>query len=97
MPETLVVRGTGRPCLPDVQDRTEAARTRLCRNVAAAFDATVEVRYERRHPPLANHAEHIERCAGVAREMLGADAVDTDPAPVMGSEDFAFKIGRAHV
>src|SRR3546814_9580855 len=75
IPETVVLRGTVRAFRPEVQDRTEAAMTRLCRNVAAAFDATVEVRYERRYPPLSNHAEHIERCAGVAREMLGADAV----------------------
>ena len=31
-------------------------------------------------------------CAGVAAELFGADNVDTDPAPVMGSEDFAFML-----
>src|SRR3546814_20373248 len=92
MPETVVLRGTVTACRPGVEDRPRAARTRLCLNVAAACYAAVEVRYERRYPPLANHAEHIERCAGVAREMLGADAVDTGPAPVMGSEDFAFML-----
>jgi metal-dependent amidase/aminoacylase/carboxypeptidase family protein len=75
-----------------VQDRTEATMSRLCRNVAAAFDATVDVRYERRYPPLSNDGEHVQRCAAVARDLFGEDNVDTDPAPVMGSEDFAFML-----
>ena len=92
IPEKVVLRGTVRAFRTEVQDRTEAAMTRLCRNVAAAFDATVQVRYERRYPPLSNDGEHVTLCAGVARDLLGADAVDTDPAPVMGSEDFAFML-----
>ena len=94
IPEKVVLRGTVRAFRTEVQDRTEATMSRLCRNVAAAFDATVDVRYERRYPPLSNDGEHVERCAAVARELLGADSVDTDPAPVMGSEDFAFMLNE---
>ena len=94
IPEKVVLRGTVRAFSADVQDRTEAVMTRLCRNVAAAFDAQVDVHYERRYPPLSNDAEHIELCAEVAREMVGAENVDTDPAPVMGSEDFAFMLNE---
>ena len=94
IPEKVVLRGTVRAFRTEVQDRTEAVMSRLCRNVAAAFDASVDVRYERRYPPLSNHDEHVDRCAAVARELLGADNVDTDPAPVMGSEDFAFMLNQ---
>jgi hippurate hydrolase len=92
IPEKVVLRGTVRAFRTEVQDRTEAVMTRLCRNVAAAFEATVDVRYERRYPPLSNDAEHVEICAGIARDLVGADNLDTDPAPVMGSEDFAFML-----
>lgn len=92
IPETVVLRGTVRAFRTEVQDRTEATMSRLCRNVAAAFDATVDVRYERRYPPLSNDAGHVARCEAVANELFGPDNVDTDPAPVMGSEDFAFML-----
>src|SRR3546814_18069616 len=73
--------------------------TRLCRNVAAAFDATVELRYDRRYPPLSNPAQHLEPCARVPREPIAADAAATAPAPVIGSAAFAFMLNprpRAH-
>ncbi|EDP61224.1 Peptidase M20D, amidohydrolase [alpha proteobacterium BAL199] len=92
IPETVVLRGTVRAFRTEVQDRTEATMRRLCDNVAAAFDASVDVRYERRYPPLSNDAEHVELCAGVAKELFGEENVDTNPAPVMGSEDFAFML-----
>lgn len=94
IPEKVVLRGTVRAFKPEVQDRTEAVMARLCRNVATAFDARVDVHYERRYPPLSNDADHIDLCADMARDLVGAENVDTDPAPVMGSEDFAFMLNE---
>ena len=65
---------------------------RLCANVAAAFDAKVSVRYERRYPPLENDAEHVRLCADVAGAVVGAEQVDTDAPAAMGSEDFSFML-----
>jgi len=92
IPEKVVLRGTVRAFRTEVQDRTEATMSRLCRNVAAAFDATVDVHYERRYPPLSNDGEHVDRCAEVARDLFGDANIETNPAPVMGSEDFAFML-----
>ncbi len=92
IPEKVVLRGTVRAFRTEVQDRTEAKMAHLCRSIADAYEARVDVRYERRYPPLHNDAHHIELCAGVARELVGDDNLDTEPAPVMGSEDFAFML-----
>jgi hippurate hydrolase len=92
IPEKVILRGTVRAFKPEVQDATEARMSKICRSIAEAFDARVDVRYDRRYPPLINDAEHIEKCAEIARELIGADNVDTDAAPVMGSEDFAYML-----
>ena len=36
-----------------------------------------------------NHGPQAEAAAAVAREIVGAENVLTEPKPVMGSEDFA--------
>jgi len=94
IPEKVVLRGTVRAFRTEVQDATEARMTRLCRSIADAFEARVDVRYERRYPPLHNDATHIDLCAEVARGLVGADNLDTEAAPVMGSEDFAFMLNE---
>ncbi|MCR9176509.1 MAG: M20 family metallopeptidase [Alphaproteobacteria bacterium] len=92
IPQKVVLRGTVRAFKTEIQDRTETAMLKLCTNVAAAFAATVDVRYERRYPPLINDENHIDLCADVARDLVGESNVDTNSAPVMGSEDFAFML-----
>jgi hippurate hydrolase len=92
IPESVVLRGTVRAFKPEVQDATEAKMTKICESIAEAFDARVDVRYDRRYPPLHNDAEHVEKLAAVAKELVGADNVDTEAAPVMGSEDFSYML-----
>ncbi|MET4698677.1 amidohydrolase [Constrictibacter sp. MBR-5] len=92
IPPRVVLRGTVRCFKPEVQDQTEASMRRICANIAAAYDARVEVRYERRYPPLSNDPAHIALCAEVASEVCGADNVTVGSPPGMGSEDFAFML-----
>lgn len=92
IPERVVLRGTVRAFKTEVQDHAEARMSRLCRTIAEAFDARVDIHYERRYPPLVNDRDHIELCAAVAGQVVGAENVDTEAAPVMGSEDFAFML-----
>jgi len=92
IPSEVVLRGTVRAFKPDVQDQTETSMRRICGNIAAAFDAKVSVRYERRYPPLENDADHVRLCAAVASDVVGADHVDTDAPAAMGSEDFSFML-----
>jgi len=84
IPPRVVLRGTVRCFKPEVQDQTEASMRRICENIAAAYDARVEVRYERRYPPLSNDPAHIALCAEVASEVCGADNVAVGTPPGMG-------------
>jgi metal-dependent amidase/aminoacylase/carboxypeptidase family protein len=43
---------------------------------------------------LNNHTRQTEFAASVAREIAGTSKVDTDFAPVMGAEDFAFMLAE---
>jgi len=92
IPQQVVLRGTVRAFKPEVQDVVEARMRKSCEAIAAAFDATVTVRYERRYPPTVNDPERTEFCADVARGLAGADNVTTTARPVMGSEDFSFML-----
>ena len=94
IPQTVELRGTVRAFSSEVQDETETSMRRICASVAEAFKARVDVHYERRYPPLHNHGEHMEKCAAVARDLLGEEAVDTNQPPIMASEDFAFMLNE---
>jgi hippurate hydrolase len=92
IPETAWLRGTARAFRPEVQDTIVAAMQRICRGVAAAFGARIELRYERGYPPTLNDQEQAEVCRSVARGLVGADKVCTDLQPTMGAEDFAYML-----
>ena len=53
---------------------------------------TATLRYERRYPATINTAEETRHALAAATALVGADNVDTDPLPSMGSEDFAFML-----
>ena len=62
------------------------------RGVCAAFGARMELHYERRYPATVNTPDETELAARAAAEVVGGANVDRDPAPLMGSEDFAFML-----
>ncbi len=92
IPPRVVLRGTVRSFLPEVQDQVEQRMRAICENVATAFGGSASLRYERRYPPLVNNPAHIAVAAEVAAEVVGPDNVSTEAPPVMGSEDFAFML-----
>jgi len=92
IPERAVLRGTTRALRPQVQDTVEAAVHRVAEGIAAAHGIGAQVHYERRYPPTINDPAESERAASAAVLVVGEDNVDRDPAPSMGSEDFAFML-----
>jgi len=92
IPERAVLRGTTRALRPQVQDAVEAAVHRIVEGVAAAHGVGAQVHYERRYPPTINDPAETERAASAALLVAGEGNVDRDPAPSMGSEDFAFML-----
>jgi hippurate hydrolase len=92
IPESCVVRGTCRSFDLRVQDSIEPAIRRIAEGVCQSFGARMSLRYERRYPPTINSAAETEFAVGVAGQVVGADHVDPDYTPTMGSEDFAFML-----
>ncbi len=91
IPDSAVVRGTTRAFRPEVQDMLERRLREICAGIAAAHGVRVNVRYERRYPPLINAAPETAICAAVMQGMVGAENV-VQVAPTMGAEDFAFML-----
>ena len=92
IPESTVLKGCIRSLHPSaretVLDRIEGLVHPLC----ASFGASASVKLTSLFPVLVNHEAHVERAAAAARAVVGEDAVCTDRAPIMGSEDFAFML-----
>ncbi len=64
----------------------------ISNGVAAMHGATIDVDYGIGYPATVNHAAEAALGAEIAREVAGADLVDDDIAPVMGSEDFSYML-----
>src|SRR6202034_3699849 len=56
--------------------------------------AKAKITYTNGYPVLVNHERQTDFAASVAREIAGGDKVETDVAPVMGAEDFAFMLNE---
>lgn len=94
IPEEIVLRGTVRTFEPDVQDLIERRMRVLVAGIAAMFEMTATVRYERRYPATVNSEDETTRAREAAAAVVGPANVDTNPTPEMGSEDFAFMLQR---
>ena len=92
IPQEVVLRGTVRSFLPEVQDMIERRMRGIVAGIAATFEMTASVRYERRYPATVNDAAETKHAIAAATAVVGAAHVETDPIPNMGSEDFAFML-----
>jgi len=92
IPEQIMLRGTVRSFEKDVQDLIERRMRTIVDGIAAMFDMTVTLRYERRYPATVNSEAETRYAAEAASAVVGAVNVDTDPTPELGSEDFAFML-----
>jgi hippurate hydrolase len=92
IPEQVVLRGTVRTFRDDVQALIERRMRTLVDGVAAMFEMTATLRYERRYPATVNSEAETAHAQRAAAAVVGDARVDTDPTPEMGSEDFAFML-----
>jgi amidohydrolase len=94
-PEKAVVRGTIYTLNDAVRDEFEAGLEKIVRHAAEAAGASPVFLFERGYPVLRNTAEETQFAASVAKEIAGAELVETNMQPIMGAEDFAFLLGSA--
>ncbi|CAO3438866.1 M20 aminoacylase family protein [Azospirillum doebereinerae] len=94
LPATAVLRGTVRTFRAEVQDLMERRMGELATAIAKGYGVEASLRYERRYPATVNSAAEAEIARQVAVQVVGESAVDLDPMPSMGAEDFAFMLEK---
>ena len=64
----------------------------LCDSMATVYGVEIACKYSYGYPVTANHDEGVDRLVHAASVVVGPDNVDTDCAPLMGSEDFSYML-----
>jgi amidohydrolase len=92
IPQHARLRGTARSLKLQVRDLLQQRIGEVAEGTARLYGASAKVSYHRGYPVLVNHERETSFAADVAREIVGDTKVDTDVAPVMGAEDFAYML-----
>jgi hippurate hydrolase len=92
IPDEVKLAGTVRFFDKTVQALIERRMQDIAVLVAHAHGCEAELQYRRLFPATVNSAAEAELCQRVLRELVGEAKVDTDPQPLMASEDFAFML-----
>ncbi|MEO1269372.1 MAG: amidohydrolase, partial [Myxococcota bacterium] len=89
LPEQIALKGTVRSLDPNHRVELRELFHRIATNTCQTYGATYELRFKHGAAAVINDAHVTEVIAGIARELLGDDAVHTIPLPSMGAEDFS--------
>ncbi|MEW6723851.1 MAG: M20 family metallopeptidase [Bacillota bacterium] len=89
IPDRVSFSGTVRTTDPALRATMPDRLRRIIGGICQAHRAEFEFEYIPGYPPNVNDAAMCEFVAGVARELLGPEAVVTD-VPSMGGEDFSY-------
>ncbi|MGD0026727.1 MAG: M20 aminoacylase family protein, partial [Xanthobacteraceae bacterium] len=92
IPQHARLRGTARSLKAEVGEMLQKRVREVVEGTARLYGAKAAVSYTDGYPVLRNHERQTAFAASVAREIAGRDKVETDVAPVMGAEDFAFML-----
>jgi amidohydrolase len=92
IPQHAKLRGTARSLSAEVRALLQKRVREVVEGTAALYGAKAEISYATGYPVVVNHKRQTSFAAAVAQDIVGADKVDTDVAPVMGAEDFAFML-----
>lgn len=92
IPQQAKLRGTARALSPKVRDLLQKRVREVVEGTARTYGAKAELTYTTGYPVLVNEERKTAFAAGVARDVAGKDKVNTDCAPLMGAEDFAFML-----
>lgn len=92
IPDDARLLGTVRTFKTDVLDLIQRRMREIAQHTAAAFGAQVEFKFTRNYPALVNHERETALAIEVMRGIVGANNVNAQAEPTMGSEDFAFML-----
>lgn len=94
IPSSVTLSGTARTADTAAWEALPDLVTRLVGELAAPFDARVEVHYRRNLPPVVNDPALVERLRATLVATMGPDAV-TSTYTSMGGEDFSLYLREA--
>ncbi|MBL4679390.1 MAG: amidohydrolase [Pseudomonadales bacterium] len=92
IPDEVKISGCTRSFSPKIQILMEEKMRRMATEICKAYGAKAEFSYEHRYPATINTEAESNIAAEVATSIVGTDAVNLNPTPAMGSEDFAFML-----
>jgi amidohydrolase len=92
IPQHAKLRGTARALSPKVRDLLQKRVREVVEGTAQAYGAKAKLTYTTGYPVLVNEERKTAFAAAVAKEVAGKEKVDTNSAPLMGAEDFAFML-----
>jgi amidohydrolase len=94
IPQHAKLRGTARSLKRKVGELLHKRIEEVIEGTARLYGASAKITYTNGYPVVVNHDRQTAFAADIAREIAGPDKVDTDVAPVMGAEDFAFMLNE---
>jgi len=94
IPQHAKLRGTARSLKKEVGELLHKRIGEVVEGTARLYGATAKITYTNGYPVVVNHERQTAFAAAIAREIAGKEKVDTDVAPVMGAEDFAFMLAE---
>jgi len=89
-PEVVTISGSVRAHKESVRALLEQRLHEVATSTAAAFGATVKIRYLRNYPPTVNNSALANIAAEVVSQVLSPERVGRNHLPSMAAEDFAF-------
>ncbi|NQW08561.1 MAG: amidohydrolase [Alphaproteobacteria bacterium] len=92
IPHQATLNASIRTTRADTREMIRDRFQQLCDSMAALHGVEIVCNYRFGYPVTSNHAEQVDKIAKAAATVVGADNVDTDCAPLMGSEDFSYMI-----
>jgi len=94
IPETAFLEGTIRTTSEANRAAVHAGVRRVVEGICAAHGVAGELEIEPGYPVTINDPAFAEAAAEAAREVVGAEAVEEMPVPIMGAEDFSYVLQR---
>jgi hippurate hydrolase len=92
IPQTVHMKGTARWFEASVGDKLEHGIRRIATGIAASFDATAEVVFDRVIPPVVNNADSNVAARHAMASVSGEARVQHLDRLTLGAEDFAFML-----
>ena len=92
IPAEAKLSGTVRTFDPEVRDMAERRVRAIGAGIAATYDVTVDLFYDRGYPATVNDPAKAAFAVEVAREVVGAANVEPEVTREMGAEDFSYML-----